>query len=428
MQYQTIQKSDFNLFVKLGVIPLGMNSFKGRSKEKIITMPYKKYSGAWGVVGESGTGKTVLVKRIYSYKLGYYQRKYGFFRPGIIFDMQSEDHHLSMYKNSRPFNLFRSQGEIPIQMKNIECYAPYYIRDESHYFDKVFGFSVDQFGMRDFLSIGMGTGAAKQLDFIIKNNPDSTKSIDDFYEAIEKLPVNKYELKNIDEDYPFKLKTHFVYSSKQSLINSFTHAYHDKVFIDIGDKNQLNDIIELLKKGKIIVINFHQEERYYSLYAGKILKDLYLARRESKRSEDINHGRTFPPPVIIVEEVDKLVPKSASITTQASAYWLLEILKRGRKYDFLTIIATQEASAMSDEIKTHTRQWIIGKMVANDYGYFSSIFSSDIMDAIKRLDKTKFEFCIVYPDNSFDTFYAWNSPLEINRESAIIGSANKHIS
>jgi hypothetical protein len=254
---------------------------------------------------------------------------------------------------------------------------------------------------------------------LIRDYPEATKNIDKFYNALMKLPVNKHELKNMPSDYPMQLQTHFVYSSKQSLINSFTHAYNDGVFLDGKNKYLKNDFIELLKSKIIIVINFHQEERYYPLYAGKILKDIYLARRDSKRAND----NSFPPPIIILEEVDKLVPKDKTVENQASSFWLLEILKRGRKYDFMTILATQEASAMSENIKTHTRQWIIGKLVADDYSYFNTIFAPDIMNAIKKLDKTKHEFCIIYSDNTFDTFYAWNSPMELHREAEFEGGA-----
>lgn len=412
-------KKKANTFTMLNRIPLGMNSYKGVSKDKIICMPYLKYSGALGVIGESGTGKTVMEKRIYSYLLGYYQQKYKTKRPGIIFDMQSEDHHLSKFPNSIRYNLFFEQGEYPFGLENLRTYAPVFIAEEAHNFDTLFGFSVDNFTMKDFLSIGMGPGAAKELHYLIRTYPESTKNIDKFYEALSKIPTNSYEVKNLPEDYPFKMTNYMIQSSKMSMINSFTHAYNDNVFIDDRDGRLNNKIIDGMMDGTVLVINFHQEARYYSLYAGKILRDLYYARRESKRREMEGRKGTFPPPIIIIEEVDKLVPKDAKDSYQASHYWLLEILKRGRKYDFMTIIATQEASAMGEEIKAHTRQWIIGKMVSNDYAYFSTIFSPQAIDVIRMLDKSKHEFCIIYEDNTFDTFYAWNSPLEINRESTM---------
>lgn len=402
-------------------IPLGMNSYKGISKEKIISLPYTRYAGAWGIIGESGSGKSVLMKRIYAYMLGFFQKKYKKYRPGIIFDMQSEDHHLSKFPNSDPFNLFYNQGERAIGFENLDCYSPVFIADECHYFDKLFGISLEHFDTRDFLSLGMGEGAAKLLHSLIKYNLDSVKNIDEFYEALHLLPVNKTEFKRLPDDYPFKLTNYVNYNSKLSLINAFTHAYNDMVFLDIRDRRLNNNFVDEMTKKKIIVVNFHMEEKYYSLYAGKILKDIYKARRESKRLEDKGEKSTFPPPIIILEETDKLVPSDDRKKEYGSAHWLIEILKRARKYDILTLLATQEASSMSDRVRDHTRNWIIGKLVSKDYAYFNKFLSDEIMEAIRSLDKSKFEFCVVYSNNTFDTVYAWNSPLEINRESKMEG-------
>lgn len=415
---EDLERSDQISFVRHGLIPLGMNSYKGKSKTKIVCLPYQTYSGAIGVIGESGTGKSVIAKRIYAYWLGYYQSKYGFFRPGVIFDMQSEDHHLSRFPNSRPFNLFWDQGESAMGLDKIKCFAPSFIRHEAHPFDQVFGFSVDQFGYRDFLSLGMGHGAANMLSQLIRDNEGCTKDLRAFYDALMDLPKNSTEYRRTGDDYLFKLDKHKNYSSVNSLQDNFTPAFSDGVFLQEDKKQVLNNLIQLMRKGNILLINFHQEEKYYPLYAGKILKDIYMARRQSKRKEDLGERRTFSPPIIIIEEADKLVP-STQKDLHAAAFWLLEILKRGRKYDILTMVMTQEASAMNERIRDHTRQWIIGRVVANDYGFFSRFMSDSNIDVLRSLDKSKHEFCVVYPDNTFDTFYAWNSPTEINRESRL---------
>jgi len=422
MLYETLKKPRLNIFTLKGKIPLGINSYKGIHRDpenKIISLPYERYSGALGIIGESGTGKTVIAKRVYSYLLGFYQAAYKRKRPGLIFDMQSEDHHLSRFPNSGPKYLFYEQGERPIGFDNLICFAPVFIQQESHFFDKPFGFSIEQFDYRDFLSLGMGAGASKMLEQLIKENMANIKEIKKFFEAILELPVNKTELQRLPSDYPFKLQNHKNYSSKQSLVEAFTPAFNDGVFINPYDGRCMNKFILELVKGHILVVNFHQEERYYAIYAGKILKDLYLARRASKRKEDKGERGFFPPPILVVEEADKLVPIETSGKTSGAAYWLLEILKRGRKYDFMTVVITQEASAMSERIRDHTRQWIIGKLAANDYQYFSSFLSQEAMNAIRSLDKSKHEFCMIYGNNEFDTFYAWDSPLEINRETAM---------
>ena len=49
MLYETIKKPQTNIFTLNNRIPLGLNSFKGISKERIICLPYRQYSGAIGI-------------------------------------------------------------------------------------------------------------------------------------------------------------------------------------------------------------------------------------------------------------------------------------------------------------------------------------------------------------------------------------------
>src|SRR3990167_10286270 len=70
-----------NTFFDAKRIPLGVNRYG-----KIVSMYYNPMgSGAYCVVGSSGVGKSVLLKRLLSYFVGLSKR------PGIIFDLQSAD-------------------------------------------------------------------------------------------------------------------------------------------------------------------------------------------------------------------------------------------------------------------------------------------------------------------------------------------------
>lgn len=423
MLQEPIYKKEYNLFTSMKKIPLGVNSYKGDSEEYIISLPYDRLSGAWGVICRSGGGKSVLIKRIYSYVLGFFPKKKGYQRTAIIFDTVSDDHFHSRFPNSKPFNLFWNQGEEPFGFRNLKCYCPLFMQEESHDFDIPFAFSLDDFNIMDFRSIGMGEGAAGRLFSLIKNNPKSLNNIEKFYQALLELPVNLTEFKRLSDKYPFQLTSYVNHSSKESLLSSFNDAFVDKVFVGKKEKHYKDSFIENFRKGELIVINFHQNEDYYPLYAGKILRDLYLARRESKRGEDKGEKCNFLPPVIIIEEAHKLTPRYESSKKHSAIKWLVDILKMGRKYDFFTLIATQEASSLHNLIKSNTRSWIIGKLTDNtqEDNFFNSILPQRTMQVVRSLDSSKFEFCIVYPDNSFDTFYAYNSPIEINRESTVGG-------
>lgn len=415
MRLVSIEDQQVNLFTKVNKIPLGMNSYKGMNKDKIICMPYEKYSGAWGLIAKSGAGKTVLLKRIYSYVLGFYQKKYRKPRPAVIFDMQSEDHQLSRFPNTAPEHLFYDQGEKPFGFDNLVCYAPEFILEESHPHDRPFGFSVDNFTTRDFATIGMGVGASKFLSFLIKSNPECAEDLDKLFKALNDLPTNLTEFKRLPADYMFKLDNFVNYSSKLSLTNNFAMAYEDNAFCDTRNKHHRRNFIPELQKGKIVVINFHQEDKYYPLYAGKIMRDIYLKRRDSARKNDFS----FAPPVIIIEEADLLAPNNTD-DSFSSIYWLKQILKRGRKYSFFSILATQEASSLNEDIRNNTRQWVIGSLNEIDISFFQKILTPHNLNVVLNLDKSKHEFVIVYEDGTFDSFYAWDSPVQINRENSMV--------
>lgn len=405
---RTIKKNDF---VSQNKIPLGIDR-----KKKIVTIPYTQ-TGALGIIGMSGSGKSVLLKRVYSYYLYFYNKKFGMRRPGIIFDLQSEDHHLSSDQNSKPRPLFYKQGERPIALKNLVCYAPTFTEEDKHKFDKLFGFGLNKVEDRDMMSLGLSVGAIRTLQKIIANYPDKLNNPREFFDLIADYPTMKTQLKN-NEFY-----TDTIYPSiKESIMLKFFPVFRDNVLIAKDSEYYKENFIEDLKNGKIICINFHQVQEYMSLYVGMVLRDIFFKRRECWR----NKSKELPEPVIVVEEADLCLNAEDNDLNKGSTRWMMEILRRGRKFGFFSIISTQEASALHPQIKFHTRQWLISNLVHGDVNYFKNIFSKEVMDKVKSLSSKKnswgaSEWAYIYNNGkSIKTFFPYHSPVEINRGGSAV--------
>jgi len=406
-----------NEFVENNEIPLGINTFNGnKSSDKIITMPYTE-SGALGIVGISRTGKTTLMKRIASYFLYFYNKKFGTKRPGLILDLQSEDWHLIKYPNPAPHPLFWKQNETPVEVKNLVNYAPTFTKDEAHPFDKIFGFDLSKLTRRDMRGFELTTPSIRTLYQLMENNKHLLNNPEEFLRCLEKYPCNDRDMERLQEDpnYKMKIMGTINYSTKTALITFLETLLMDRVFISKNDPNYKKDFIEDLKNNKIVNINLHQYQEFAPLIGGMILRDLYFARRDHARRND----ESLKGPVVIIEEADLLLPKEDTHLQMASTKYLTEILRRGGKYNFYSIIATQQASNLHPQCKEHTRQWIIGpSLTSSDYNFFKNIFSSEVLNTIRNLNPAvnewgAREWCIVYNKFECDTFIPYTSPFAL---------------
>jgi len=403
-----------NKFVNDRVIPLGRN----RNGE-IVTMPYKDFSGALGIIGTSGVGKSCMVKRIYSYMLYFYNKVLGRRRPGIIFDLQSEDHWRSKDENTDPYPLFYQQGEIPVALKNLVCYAPTFTYRECHSFDKLFGFDLSVIDRRDMRSMNLKPTSTRTLYRLFVENAELLKNPDVFFENFLRAPTSDREFEAIQSDPNFKLRmtSPLNFNVKAVLEGVLETMLTDKVFVGTNSEYYKKSFIEDLKQGKIVCINFHQMQEYMGLYIGVILKDLYLRRRLAYRKGD----NSFPCPVIIIEEADLALSGKDTNLEEGATKWTLEILRRGRRYGFYTILCTQQASSLHPQVKEHTRQWIISSVPTADLKFFKDKFAPHVIETIKSLDLSRnewgaVEWCYVYNHGrSCKTFYPYNSPVNIVR-------------
>lgn len=418
MRLKQLWMTQQNKFVFQKIIPLGINTFKGRSTEAIISLPYS-YWGALAIISKSGYGKSVLLKRVYSYLLYYYNMLLKKNRCGVIFDMTAEDHYLSAYRNPEPMPLFK--GETIFGFENLKNYAPTFVKDECFGFDHVFGFHIKDIDNRDFNSMHLNHTTIREFDTLIKNNLNKIDDFDFFVEQVNFMPTRQPKAPNKKKDiYKMpvcKLKCDHLINPqvKNAMISFLSNMQINEVFINSYDKRYKLSFDKDLLDGYVVVVNFHQAREFAPLYAGLILKDIYFKRRNSIREK-----KGIEAPVIIIEEADLLLPRDDLFLEQGSNKWLTEILRRGRKYGFYTVLATQQVSSINPMIKDHIQTWIIGSLTSKDLNFFEQIFSSEIMNVIYSLnqipnERGAREWIVVYNNQEFDTFRPYNSPVKIHK-------------
>lgn len=384
-------KFNNNVFARNYEIPLGYNTWKGNvKKSKIVSIKVTGFL-ALGIISTSRYGKSVLLKRIYCYPLGLFPER----RCGVVFDMQGDDHNLSRKKNSKPSPLFKDQGEEAIALDKIVSFTPCFVKDEKQKQDSLFAFSICDCDLRDLNSLQLSAPAVASLyRILVSNKVDTLKELRKEVQLLEHAGLK---------------------STIERNINLFEI---DDVFRPKSDRYYKSSFINELKEGKIIVVNFHQSQEYAPLYMGLIIKNLYSAVKQDQRNKRFQ----IPSPVIVVEEADLALPRSDRENALGSNKWLMECLRRGGKYNFNTILSTQQASNLNSQIKNHIQQWILGNLVADDIKFFSTFLSSEIMRTVDGLNRTKNkwgarEWVIAYDNHNFDTFVPLNSPVEIHRQS-----------
>ena len=390
-------------------IPLGMNTFKGISDRPNICLPYETQAGALGIIGLSGTGKSVLNKRIVFY---IFKKK----RAGLIIDAQGQDHRLNDRPNTNPHPLCWSHGEKPVGIRNIIKYAPYFTKSEVDKEDKLFGFPLDKFDTSAFRSINLTDKGARAFNRIVKNNPNLTPQ--EILDSIGSIPTSDFEFEKAMTDEDFKLKLNikmnrFVRDALESDLIDPIERF--ELFVAKDSKHYKKNFYKEFDEKKVVVVSFHEFRDFASLYGGELAKEVYEYSRSCFKG-DINNIA----PAVLIEEADLLLPASDWRKKYSSTFWTLEILKRARKYGTYLILSTQEASGLVAEVKQHLRQYLIGPTItANDHEYFRKIFPTYVTDAIEKLDPRKREWMIVYDKRNFDTFIPYMCPQEIIHQRSV---------
>lgn len=355
---------------------------------KYVMLGYQPFDSI-GIISRTGYGKTVLEKRVYSHLFRNTNRR------GIIFDLQSEDHHLSRYSNTVHQGF--PKGETPFKLPHIKCYAPFKAKLEAHPWDNIFGITIRDTIKKDWVKLDKdamysltGKGSAL-LASILRE-----KEVDDIDEVISLIPEME-DNKNITN----------------ALVNVLEDVRDEEVFLNSDDGvEHIPDFTSRMKK-EICVINFHQNEEFMGLYIGVILRNLYMAVREGSRSD-----RQLKP-IVIIEEADLALNKENSSLIGCNK-WVMEILRRARKYGFYLILSTQQASDLVPSVKNHIKTWIVGDLVPADETFFNGYFSEEVMDAIKGLDGLTNnygarEWVIVRDRKTYEKFFPFNSPVQIHR-------------
>ena len=136
-----------NMFVRRGKIPLGINTWQGNLQEKqgIVELDYRK-NGSIVIIASSGWGKSVLLKRLIDYILGYYSGR----KAGLIIDTQGVDHRLLKYANDTSKRFFK--GEQARKLKNIRNYCPVFASKKAKFEDIIYGININDMMPYDFLS------------------------------------------------------------------------------------------------------------------------------------------------------------------------------------------------------------------------------------------------------------------------------------
>jgi hypothetical protein len=382
-------------------IPLGVNTYKGYSKNKIITIPDNPARKIVG--GLAGTGKSVLQKRIASYVFKQ--------RSALILDCQGEDWRLIKYPNSKPYPLFKYQGETAFGFENLINYAPLFAKGEHHPDDNMFGFSMEQFNSKDFRGLGVAEKSSRVIAHIIQKNKGMSPN--DFVDAFSHYPTSDAYFKtyaqrtgikklNIDSSLNFQIK--------DSIETSIADWGESNLFVQQNDSHFKKSFIDDLIKRKIVNVNFHQFEEYMSFYGGKIIRDIYKWAR-------MNHRRKlgFKPPAIVIEEAGLMLPRDDRWHKLGSTKWTIELLRRARKYNMDVTLISQQLSDMVKDIKNHVNTYLLSQLVADDLEFLSKILSPAIIFALKNLDASKREWLVAYDRQNFDTFIPYNSPVEIHR-------------
>ena len=432
-KYLEIKKR--NKFVDMGVIPLGINTWRGNKEKKsgIVTIPFKK-NGSLVLIAGSGWGKSVNLKRYLDYALTLM----GEGRAGLIIDTQGVDHRLMQYPNKTHKPLFVNYGEEPLQCNNIVNYCPVFASNMAYEEDKVWGISLNDLDSSDLMSSSMTKGGIIEF-FKIKQLSNKNRILldypNDFFMNFADLRASHNDMGGSQLDYNNALMN---YNTKMSMMNIFSwwagfepgqeerRPYESKeefnikkrppYFVDIEDKRYKPTFKEEWDNGKIVVNNFMEAKREregMSIYGGYLLRNAYNYCMLKKKKM----GKKFKGMVIVVEESNMFVDEDEK---KGCNYYLTELLCRGFKYEVSLIANFQSISGINKDIREHLTTGVnpvlIGKLTLSDIEMLSGIFPNirnlKLRPQNKLPDNLQWganEWAIYYNDHEYDTFVPYPS-------------------
>lgn len=393
-----------NYFTRLRQIPIGFNSFKGRSHHKIITIPEELGSNVTLIVGCPGSGKTTIMKNIYSWQAQF------FHRPVVIIDPLGVEHHLSKKKNSQPYGILRKFNDEKIQepfgIENLNAYSPMFAQEDVDVGDITYGFYPTDLDVRDWTSLDMSEGAAAIIDEICSRNPNVAKDITNLYEFIRGQPRSHVSAAAQGQEFFIHASTH------DSLMKSLRILDHAGFFTkDETLRLQPKDIIEKIKK-ETVCLKFFGENKYCRSYLGIIMNHIYNARVKRK----------IPPPVVAIDEADSVAPAFDKKYDFGSTYQCVKYVRRGRKQGMSMIFATQRFNSLHEDVCDFYKYLIVGgSLTSTDLKRVSYLTNPEIVDVVKRLrfDPSRGirEQLLIRSDRSYDSFWPFNCPVEMYREA-----------
>jgi len=362
--------------------------------------------------------------KIIMYFVLYAFPKYdGKVRPGLIVDMQGEDHRLIRNANPKADSFFRkNRFDVKGLGNRIKNYAPRFAKESAHNEDIIFGFSLNDFEKEDLRCLEIENASMRKLFKFIKANKKIADDIRAFYREFEDYPTSRHDPE------PIYLKDMGLlnYQVHDVLVDNLELLRDNKVTVPSYSKYHKDDFVDEMRKGTVVIINMHQMTEHAPLYLGPIQRDLYkYARKNDREALKIGNKKIlkYTPPAFFIEEADLLLDKHDIKKRKSSTKWTIEFLRRGFKYGIFLCIVTQDANSLHHEVKKHMNtvqgKWLLGSVTNTDKRMFSRMFTPRTMEALSGLDqspdtKGAREWLLVYDSRNFDTVRPFSPPFEMH--------------
>lgn len=392
-----------NYFTRIKQIPLGYNSFKGKSNLRVITIPENLSYDNIIICGSPSSGKTNIGKLIYSWKSRFYNR------PTAIADPTGHEHRMSAIPNQKPRGLLTEFNDEEIQkpfgLTNLIPLSPIFVREDIMKGDKVFSVIPKDLDIKSWFSLGV-TGRSIDILFdLFEKYPLIGEDAEKLYDHIKQIPTT---LKQTEE----RMKKDEIFlhvRAVDSLIQNLRTLMGDMFF---GSKDRLSpkEIIKLLKTN-VLCFNYFYEKGYAKPYDGYIRDVIYKA---------IASG-DLPPIVYVADEADLLYSAYDVKVESSSTYQGIKYVRRGRIHGVCSIFITQRLSSLHEDISGFFTYLIVGgRLTLSDLQRLKRITTPEIVEEVKKLkfdpEHNVRELMLIRNDRTWDTFYPSNCPCGTYKE------------